>query len=208
MNSTFDPSPGGPPSGRQRIGVTTAAIRLCDLAAALVGGTICLPVVGVLALAIRLDSPGPALFRQERVGRNRRVFTCLKLRTMAQGTLSVGTHEASSASITRLGHWLRRLKLDELPQLWNVLRGEMSLVGPRPCLPSQVELIEARRVRGVYAVRPGITGPAQVAGLDMSTPVELADADAVWADAPNLPSYMKLILVTVFGKGRGDAIRG
>jgi O-antigen biosynthesis protein WbqP len=183
-------------------------IRLMDIAAAVVGGALGAPVVALLALAIRLDSPGPALFRQARVGKNRCVFTCYKLRTMVQGTLSVGTHEASPASITRLGHWLRRLKLDELPQLWNVLRGEMSLVGPRPCLPSQVELIETRRVRGIYAVRPGITGPAQVAGLDMSTPVALADADAVWADAPNLPSYVKLILATVLGKGRGDAIRG
>lgn len=206
MSSTSDPCPVLPPSERRRHGATMAAIRLCDLVAALVGGAVCLPILGALAIAIRLDSAGPALFRQERVGRSRRVFTCFKLRTMVQGTLSVGTHEASPASITRLGHLLRRLKLDELPQLWNVLRGEMSLVGPRPCLPSQVELIDARRVRGVYGVRPGITGPAQVAGLDMSTPIALAHADAVWAEAPKLSSYFKLIFMTVLGKGRGDAI--
>lgn len=186
----------------------TLLIRSCDLAAAIVGGVICLPALAVIALAIRLDSEGPALFRQQRVGRNCRIFTCFKLRTMAQGTQSVGTHEASADSITGLGRWLRRLKLDELPQLWNVARGEMSLVGPRPCLPSQLELIEARLERGVYEVRPGITGPGQVAGLDMSTPIELADADSVWAHSPKLSSYAMLIFATVMGKGRGDAIRG
>jgi lipopolysaccharide/colanic/teichoic acid biosynthesis glycosyltransferase len=109
--------------------------------------------------------------------------------------------------VTPVGRVLRRLKIDELPQLWNVARGEMSLVGPRPCLPMQTQLIEERRRRGVYEVRPGITGRGQTGGLDMSTPVELAAEDAIWSARPNLRDYVWLILITIFGKGRGDAIR-
>ncbi len=182
-------------------------IRMIDLIAALVGGLVSLPLVLIAAVMVRLDSPGPALFRQERVGRGERIFVCYKLRTMAQGTAAAGTHEVSAASVTALGRVLRRLKLDELPQLWNVIRGDMSLVGPRPCLPGQTRLIEERRVRGVYGVRPGITGRAQVIGLDMSTPLELAIEDALWAHAPNLKDYFRLVILTVIGKGQGDAIR-
>jgi lipopolysaccharide/colanic/teichoic acid biosynthesis glycosyltransferase len=126
---------------------------------------------------------------------------------MAEGTVVAGTHEVSAAAVTALGRVLRRVKLDELPQLWNVIRGDMSLVGPRPCLPSQQRLIEERRVRGVYEVRPGITGRAQVIGLDMSRPLELAIEDARWAHAPNLKDYLRLIILTAVGKGQGDAIR-
>lgn len=182
-------------------------IRTCDLVAAFFGGVLTLPLLLLAALMVKLDSPGPALFRQERVGKGERIFVCYKLRTMAQGTVVAGTHEVSAASVTALGRWLRRLKLDELPQLWNVMRGDMSLVGPRPCLPSQVRLVEERRVRGVYAVRPGITGRSQVIGLDMSTPLELAVEDALWARRPNLKDYLRLVILTAVGKGQGDAIR-
>ncbi|MBA3042889.1 MAG: sugar transferase [Alphaproteobacteria bacterium] len=183
-------------------------IRALDLIAAVLGGLLALPIVLTAALLVRLDSPGPALFRQQRVGRAEQTFLCYKLRTMSLGTAEVGTHQASATSVTAVGRWLRRTKLDELPQLWNVLRGEMSLVGPRPCLRSQVQLVEERRVRGVYAVRPGITGRAQLIGLDMSTPLELAIEDAHWSRQPNLKDYLLLIILTVVGKGQGDAIRG
>lgn len=182
-------------------------IRAIDLVAAISGGVVTLPILLIVAFLVRLDSPGPALFRQNRVGRNEVLFVCYKLRTMAEGAPVVGTHEISGAHVTSIGRWLRRLKLDELPQLWNVIRGEMSLVGPRPCLPSQLELIEARRAHGVYGVRPGVTGPSQVIGLDMSTPRELAEKDAIWTRAPNLKDYVRLIILTVLGKGQGDAIR-
>jgi O-antigen biosynthesis protein WbqP len=184
-----------------------AAIRCCDVAAALAGGLLALPVILVAGLLVRLDSSGPAFFRQARVGLHEQTFTCYKLRTMVAGAPNAGTHEVSAASVTPLGRRLRRLKIDELPQLWNVLRGEMSLVGPRPCLPGQTQLIEERRARGVYHVRPGITGRAQVAGVDMSTPLELAIEDAVWARRPNLADYLRLVALTVMGKGQGDAIR-
>jgi len=109
--------------------------------------------------------------------------------------------------VTPLGRWLRRLKLDELPQLWNVLRGDMSLVGPRPCLPSQTELIAERRARGVYALRPGITGVAQVAGVDMSDPPRLAALDATYLATVSAAADLRLLLATVRGAGRGDRIR-
>ncbi|UIJ70230.1 sugar transferase [Aurantimonas sp. HBX-1] len=169
-----------------------------------------LVVLGWLILAlvvlIRLTSPGPGLFLQERVGRGRKIFRCCKLRTMAEGTPHVATHHATAASITGLGRRLRRVKLDELPQLWNVLKGEMSLVGPRPCLPVQAELIAARERRGVFALRPGITGRAQVMGVDMSDPERLAQIDAEYAASQSFFGDLKLLAQTFFGAGRGDRV--
>jgi lipopolysaccharide/colanic/teichoic acid biosynthesis glycosyltransferase len=127
---------------------------------------------------------------------------------MKVDTASVATHLASSASITPFGHFLRRTKLDELPQLWNVLKGEMSLVGPRPCLFNQEELVAERVVRGVFDVRPGITGLAQVQGIDMSTPRFLAETDAQMLKTLSLFNYFKYILLTVLGKGAGDRVKG
>ncbi len=180
--------------------------RLFDMALAL---ALALPAL-VLCLgcivAIRRKDSAPALFRQVRVGRDRRPFTLYKLRTMSAGTGDRASHEVSTAQITRVGHLLRRTKLDELPQLVNVLRGEMSFVGPRPCLPSQEVLVAERDRRGVYAVRPGITGPAQLAGIDMSTPVELAQADAGYAANVNLADDLRCILRTALGRGSGDAV--
>ena len=98
------------------------------------------------------------------------MFTCYKFRTMAQGAPLAGSHEVSGSWITPIGRRLRSLKLDELPQLFNVLRGDMSLVGPRPCLPNQAEVIAARRARDVFNIRPGITGIAQLTSIDMSKP--------------------------------------
>lgn len=119
-------------------------------------------------------------------------------------TASVASHLASSASITRFGHFLRRTKLDELPQLWNVFKGEMSLVGPRPCLFNQEELIEERRIRGVLDARPGITGLAQVNEIDMSIPVLLAETDARMLASLSVGDYFKYIFMTVAGRGSGD----
>jgi len=107
--------------------------------------------------------------------------------------------------MTPIGKTLRAYKLDELPQLVNVLKGEMSLVGPRPCLPSQPDVIAARRAKGVFAVRPGITGLAQIAGIDMSTPEKLAIADAEYVKTASLWNDIAMILGSVIGKGKGDA---
>lgn len=163
-------------------------------------------LLGIWA-AIRLGSPGPGIFTQTRVGRGGAPFTCYKFRTMKTGTAQAGTHEVSASAVTPVGAFLRRTKLDELPQVWNILRGEISLIGPRPCLPVQTELIEARRRRGVFAVLPGISGLAQVEGLDMSDPERLARRDAEYVALQSLLLDLRLMLATATGGGQGDRVR-
>jgi lipopolysaccharide/colanic/teichoic acid biosynthesis glycosyltransferase len=118
----------------------------------------------------------------------------------------VATHLADAAAITRWGSFLRQSKLDELPQLWNVLKGEMSLVGPRPCLLSQCELIAERDSQGIFSARPGITGLAQINGIDMSNPKLLAEVDACMLQNLNMRTYFAYIIKTIVGAGRGDCI--
>lgn len=162
----------------------------------------------LLGLAIvRLTSPGPALFRQSRVGLGKKEFVCLKLRTMRTGTKQLGTHEVSASSVTPVGKFLRKTKLDELPQLMNILRGEMSFVGPRPCLPVQKELIEERDSRGVFSVLPGITGLGQVRGIDMSEPARLAECDAEYIQNRSFWFDLQLVCRTFLGSGQGDRVR-
>ncbi len=181
-------------------------IRLLDVVFSLTGLVLGLPVLVVLYVLGMFDTGAP-LFRQERVGRDKRPFTLVKFRTMKIETASVASHLANAASITRFGRFLRRTKLDELPQLWNVLKGEMSLVGPRPCLFSQEELIAEREARGVLSARPGITGLAQVNDIDMSTPRLLAETDSRMLAELNLTAYFQYILLTVRGKGAGDRVK-
>ena len=161
------------------------------------------PVLLIIIVAIRLQSPGKAIFAQLRVGENGRLFTCYKLRTMHSGTANLPTHQVETSAVTPLGEHLRQFKIDELPQFWNVLKGDMSLVGPRPCLPSQVELIDARRRLGVLEVRPGITGLAQVSGIDMSDADRLAKIDARYVRTQSLLGDLKLIWATLRGQGVG-----
>lgn len=179
--------------------------RVLDLSLALALALPSIFLIALLGLFIRLDSPGPAIFRQRRVGRNKREFTIFKLRTMQIGTGNVPSHFADSSSISRLGRHIRRFKLDELPQLYNVIVGHMSFVGPRPCLPSQIELIAARERVGVFALRPGITGVAQVKGIDMSEPQKLACVDALYLADWRVWTDLGLLWATVIGKGNGDA---
>ena len=182
-------------------------IRFCDVVFSALGLVVALPLLLVLWLFGWWDTRSP-LFRQERVGRHRRPFTLVKFRTMQPGTASVATHLAEASAVTTFGRFMRRTKLDELPQLWNVLKGEMSLVGPRPCLPNQTELVEERDRRGVFDARPGITGLAQVNGIDMSDPVKLATVDAQMLESLTLRDYFRFIVLTATGKGSGDRIRG
>ena len=126
---------------------------------------------------------------------------------MKVDTASVASHLANSASITPFGSFLRKTKLDEIPQLWNVLKGEMSLVGPRPGLFNQEELTLERSKLNVFDVRPGITGLAQVNEIDMSTPAKLAEVDKQMIDTLNIKLYFKLILMTVTGSGSGDRVK-
>lgn len=180
-------------------------IRFFDVVFSLLGLVVGAPVLVLLTLVGLFDTGSP-IFRQVRVGRHQQPFTLLKFRTMALDTASVATHLASSAAITRFGHFLRKTKLDELPQLWNVLNGEMSLVGPRPGLLNQAELTAERAKRHVFDVRPGITGLAQVSQIDMSTPALLAETDQQMIETLTLADYFKYIVMTVLGKGAGDRI--
>jgi len=181
-------------------------IRTFDLILSLLGLVVGFPVLLALTI-IGLFDTGSPIFRQVRVGRYQQPFTLVKFRTMRVDTASVATHLASRTSITRFGHFLRRTKLDELPQLWNVMKGEMSLVGPRPGLFNQLELTEERAKRGVFEVRPGITGLAQVSDIDMSTPALLAETDQRMIRSLTLLAYFKYIFMTVVGNGAGDRVR-
>ena len=182
-------------------------IRALDILFSLFGLIFGSPVFLFIAILGYFDTKSP-IFRQERVGREKKPFILVKFRTMKPDTASVATHLASASAITPFGNFLRRTKLDELPQLWNVLKGEMSLVGPRPCLFNQQELINEREKRGVYAVRPGITGLAQVNEIDMSTPELLAETDAQMIKDLTIGKYFSYIIQTVTGKGSGDRVRG
>ncbi len=181
-------------------------IRLLDFLFSLFGLLFTLPFLVILFI-IGLFDTGSPIFMQERVGRNKKPFTLVKFRTMKVDTASVASHLASTASITPFGGFLRKTKLDELPQLWNVLKGEMSLVGPRPGLFNQEELTQARDAKSIFDVRPGVTGLAQVNEIDMSTPELLAKTDREMIDTMTIGNYFKYILMTVSGSGRGDRVK-
>lgn len=181
-------------------------IRLFDIVFSLLGLVFGFPILVLLTIIGYFDTRSP-IFRQVRVGRNQKPFTLIKFRTMKVDTASVASHLASASSITRFGRFLRGSKLDELPQLWNVLKGEMSLVGPRPGLFNQEELTAARAAHGVYDVRPGITGLAQVNEIDMSTPELLAETDQRMIQSLSVKDYFRYILMTISGKGSGDRVK-
>ena len=180
--------------------------RIFDIFFSFVGLILLGPILIVLIIIGYFDTGSP-IFRQERVGKNKQPFRLMKFRSMHVNAPSVATHLASASSITPFGSFLRKSKLDELPQLWNVFVGDMSLVGPRPNLFNQEELINERDSRGVYSVRPGITGLAQINRIDMSTPQVIAETDAKMIQELNTRSYFKYIFLTVFGKGFGDRIK-
>lgn len=157
------------------------------------------------AIPVAIECRASPFFLQTRLGRHERRFRLLKLRTMHVATLDRASHEVGAHMILRSGRALRRLKIDELPQLWNVLTGAMSFVGPRPGLPNQIKLTDARRARGVFDLVPGITGPAQIRGINMSTPLRLAEVDSSYAQPWSLRRDLAIILATATGSGSGDA---
>lgn len=181
-------------------------IRIFDFILSFIGLLFLFPILLLLYILGLFDTGSP-LFMQKRIGKGKVEFTLVKFRTMQVDTASVASHLASSSQITKFGHFLRRTKLDELPQLWNVLKGEMSLVGPRPGLFNQEELTIARDKHNVFCVRPGITGLSQVNEIDMSTPELLAKTDAKMIKELNLANYFKFIFQTVAGKGSGDRVK-
>lgn len=186
--------------------MNSIAIRLLDFLAAFFGLLFLWPILLVIVIIGFFDTGSP-VFVQTRVGRNKKPFQLIKFRTMSVETKSVASHLANNASITKLGSFLRKTKIDELPQLINVVKGDMSLVGPRPNLFNQEELIAERDSRGVYDVLPGITGLAQVQNIDMSTPTLLAETDKKMIDTLTLKDYFKYIIMTATGSGAGDAVK-
>ncbi|MDH3725075.1 MAG: sugar transferase [Thermoleophilia bacterium] len=177
-----------------------AAKRALDLAIAVPLTVILAPVLLIVAIAVRRDSPGPALFRQERIGLNGRPFTLLKFRTMVLGAQSMGTGlkvTDGDSRITPLGQRLRRLSIDELPQLWNVVRGDMSVIGPRPTVAAQVAKYDAHQRRRLLA-RPGVTGWAQVNGRNAIPWSHRIELDIEYVERWSMMMDLKILLKTAF----------
>lgn len=169
-----------------------------DLLLALILLVLLAPVFLIIAVWIRLDSPGPVIYKQTRVGRNNTLFTIYKFRTMQVGTPEVATEEMKDPQryITAAGRFLRKSSLDELPQLWNILLGQMSFVGPRPALHNQYELIALRRQFGVDRLRPGLTGWAQINGRDQVNDHEKVQLDRYYLDHASLWLDLRIMLNT------------
>ena len=171
-------------------------IRIFDFFFSLVGLILLFPLLALIWF-IGLLINGSPLFTQNRVGLKLKPFILVKFRTMPIKTKSVGTHLIKDIKLTSFGYFLRRTKLDEIPQLYNILLGDMSLVGPRPCLLNQRKLISERKKRGVFKVKPGLTGIAQISDINMKTPTLLSKTDLKMIKKMNLFYYFYYILRTV-----------
>lgn len=191
------------------------ATRLLDVVVSTVALVVLAPLLAVLAVLIRCSSAGPAIFRQERVGRDRRTFTLYKFRTMQDGVSDQALRDqierelrgedtsvegsfklAGDSRVTKVGAFLRRTSFDELPQLLNVLRGDMALVGPRPCLVWEAEMFpDAYASR--FAVKPGLTGLWQVSGRSTMGTLEMLDLDVAYVEKRSFPSDLSILLRTV-----------
>ncbi len=161
----------------------------------------------ILVLIFCFVETGQPIFVQKRVGRNLKAFYLIKFRTMRLNTPSVSSHLINKDSVTNFGKIIRLMKIDELPQLINVIKGDMSLVGPRPCLFNQKKLINERIKHNIFIVKPGITGLAQIRGIDMSKPEKLAKLDKIMISKLTQINYFKYLFLTLFGKGLGDKVK-
>ena len=184
----------------------SSSIRFLDIILSFIGLLLTLPIIIVLFCILLFDSGSPFFF-QQRVGRKQKMFTLIKFRTMNKNVKDVPSHLSDPAMVSKTGLTLRKYKLDELPQLFNVLFGHMSIVGPRPCLPSQHDVIIERQTLGVFNFRPGITGLSQISGIDMSMPVELALKDAEMMNNFSIKKYIDIIILTFSVSSFSDAIK-
>jgi O-antigen biosynthesis protein WbqP len=173
--------------------------RLFDIVSSACGLVVLSPLLVVIAILISVESRGPAIFRQIRVGRHNRPFIIYKFRSMRVGTPNLATDRLTDPNrfITRVGRVLRKTSLDELPQIWNILIGDMSMVGPRPALFDQQLLVQMRSDRGVHRMRPGLTGWAQVNGRDDISDEDKVKLDAYYCDHWSLALDMHILLRTI-----------
>jgi lipopolysaccharide/colanic/teichoic acid biosynthesis glycosyltransferase len=181
--------------------------RLFDIVVALFALGLLSPLLAGAALAVLLETGRPVLFRQQRVGRGGRTFEMLKFRSMVKDAAAVGPYFTTQGDprVTRVGGWLRRSSIDELPQLLNVLRGDMSLVGPRPDLPAQAQDYQPDDWALRCSVRPGITGLAQATLRSQATPQQRLAADLAYARRPTLGADLRILLMTVRRLGGAGA---
>jgi len=171
-------------------------IRLFDIILSFLGLVILFPIIFLIFILCLLENSSP-IFMQTRIGFKKKLFTIFKFRTMKMNTKSIATHLVDESKITFFGNYIRRAKLDEAPQLINVLIGNMSIVGPRPCLPNQKKLIFERKKRRVFEVKPGITGLAQINGIDMKNPILLAKTDLKMIKKFGINNYFYYIFRTL-----------
>ncbi len=170
--------------------------RTLDISCALIAIFLLMPLILLIALLIKVFDPGPVIFKQKRIGRDGAVFWFYKFRSMPVNTGDVPSDKLGSVRIAPIGKFIRRSSIDELPQLYNILKGDMSIVGPRPPIPSQIELIEARRKSGALSCRPGLTGLAQISSFDGMTVFQKAEFDGKYAASQCLTGDLKIILCT------------
>ena len=163
----------------------------------IIGLLIISPLLFFAAIAIMIEDGMPVLFIQERIGKNQLIFKIIKIRTLKIGAPNTGTHQLKNEYNLKCGKLIRKIKLDEFPQLINVLKGDINLIGPRPGLVSQIDLTQNRNANGIYDIKPGITGLSQVLGYDMSDPSKLAEIDKMYIQKQSL--YLNfLILISTF----------
>ena len=182
--------------------------RALDLLLAVLIGVVCVVPIAVIAIAIRLTSPGPAIYWSDRVGRNNRIFRMPKFRTMRLDTPAVATHLLTNpeAYVTTVGRFLRKTSLDELPQLWSIIRGDMSFVGPRPALFNQDDLVALRSAEGVHTLLPGLTGWAQINGRDELSIPDKVRLDAEYLRSRSLGFDLRILALTALRAFRGEGV--
>ena len=180
-------------------------IRTFDLLLSILIIAFSSPLLLFIYLLLYFTSGSP-LFYQERVGKDLKKFTLIKFRTMVIGTRDCPTHIVDSNRITPIGYIIRKTKIDEIPQFFNVIKGEMSIVGPRPCLLNQKELISERKKLNIHKVTPGITGLAQIKGIDMSDPKLLAEIELTMIKKLTIKKYFYYFFKTLLGSGFGDKV--
>ncbi len=157
-----------------------------------------LPLIIISCLAILIEDGYPFLFFQDRLGINKKVFKIIKLRTMKKSTPNMGTHLVDVDSYLITGKFMRKLKIDELPQLINLIKGDLNIIGPRPGLPNQYELMTEREKLSIFSIKPGISGLAQINGYDMSDPVSLAKVDKIYINNADWMLDFRIIIATIF----------